>query len=438
MSVRNALAPAGRVLTGLVQRVVRSLVALMPRDPNRWVFGSRGDAYVDNPRYLFEYLVDRGVAPQSEGPDTPVRATWISGSPTTVDRIVADGRPARLRRSLRGSWEVLRAGVAVYAFDVSDINLALTGGAVGVNLYHGVPLKQIEDLVTVGSASRVYHPRTPIDRLRAATVYLARTVPNDVVLATSEEVADTMRRAFGARARSVVIGRPPRLGPATVAAQRRRTAAGDGPAVLLYAPTWREGGFQLDEALPHLEQLEAALAASDTQLLIKGHLYDRLALPRRSASISLVANDEELGAILGDVDGVITDYSSVMFDAALIGLPVIFYPFDLDRYRRLSSGTFMFDYDDLVSERVARSFDQLTEIVATGAWRTMVFPASIRNRVWGPETAVHNGPTDDAPAADPANRELVRQITELASDRHGRHRRGGRPGGDPASASGRR
>jgi CDP-glycerol glycerophosphotransferase len=100
-------------------------------------------------------------------------------------------------------------------------------------------------------------------------------------------------------------------------------------------------GFQLDEALPHLEQLEAALAASDTQLLIKGHLYDRLALPRRSASISLVANDEELGAILGDVDGVITDYSSVMFDAALIGLPVIFYPFDLDRYRRLSSGTFM-------------------------------------------------------------------------------------------------
>jgi hypothetical protein len=68
----------------------------------------------------------------------------------------------------------------------------------------------------------------------------------------------------------------------------------------------------------------------------------------------------------------------------------------------------------------------------------MVFPASIRNRVWGPETAVHNGPTDDAPAADPANRELVRQITELASDRHGRHRRGGRPGGDPASASGRR
>ena len=50
MSVRNALAPAGRVLTGLVQRVVRSLVALMPRDPNRWVFGSRGDAYVDNPR----------------------------------------------------------------------------------------------------------------------------------------------------------------------------------------------------------------------------------------------------------------------------------------------------------------------------------------------------------------------------------------------------
>ena len=395
-----AAASVGRVAAGLIQRIVRSLVALVPRDPNRWVFGSRSDAYVDNPRYLFEYLV--------ETPDAQVRATWISGSPATVGRIVADGRPARLRTSPRGAWEALRAGVAVYAFDVSDVNVALTGGAVGVNLYHGVPLKQIEDLITVGSASRVYHPRTLLDRVRAATVYLARTVPNDVVLATSDEVAETMGRAFGARARSIVVARPPRLGPAIAAAQRRRDAGGDRSDVLLYAPTWREDGFRLDEALPNLDRLEAALAASGTQLLIKGHLYDRLALPGPSDAITLLASDDELGSILGDVDGVITDYSSVMFDAALIEVPVVFYPFDLDRYRRLSSGSFMFDYDALVAERVAWNFAELIEIVETGSWRTMTFPASVRDRVWG-TTA-----TDDD---ERGNAELVRRIASLARAR---------------------
>lgn len=400
----GAVASAGRVALGLAQRCVRALSARLPRDPDRWVFGSRDDAYVDNPRYLFEHVVDR-----SAGLGRPVRASWISGSTATVARVVGDGRPALRRRSLRGAWEALRAGVVVYAFDVSDVGVSLTGGAFGVNLYHGVPLKQIEDLITVGPAARVYHPRSSLDRLRAATVYFARTIPNDVVLATSDEVADTMARAFGARARSVLIGRPPRLGPALHAAQRRR-AVDDRRPVLLYAPTWRVGGFRLSEALPRLDELDAALVASGTRLLIKGHLYDRVSLPGAASNISLVPHDEELGTILGDVDGVITDYSSVMFDAALIGVPVLFYPFDLDRYRAESSGSFMFDYDELVSGRAAWGFDELTAAVASGSWRQMAFPQAIRDRVWGPGASEKS---------DAANDGLVGRIAELARARHG-------------------
>ncbi len=52
------LAPGGRVLVGLIQRMLRTLSRVVPRRADRWVFASRADAYVDNPRFLFEHVAD--------------------------------------------------------------------------------------------------------------------------------------------------------------------------------------------------------------------------------------------------------------------------------------------------------------------------------------------------------------------------------------------
>ena len=320
------------MLVGLIQRMLRTLSRVVPRRADRWVFASRADAYVDNPRFLFEHVADH---------HHEISAVWVSGDDAVVDRVRGEGRSAARRWSISGIWSTLRAGVAVYAFDVADVNVALTGGTVGVNLYHGIPLKQIENDITVGSARRIYHPRTLADRLRAATVYYPRSIPNDLVLAPSAQVAQAMQRAFGARARHMMVGRPPRMtvsvaDRAAVAVEGADRGGDDHPAVLLYAPTWRvPPGFDLAEALPDLEALESALSDANTRLLIKAHLYDKVMLPRLLDRVELVPNEAEINELIGRVDGVVTDYSSVMFDAALLRIPVVFYPFDLADYVRL-------------------------------------------------------------------------------------------------------
>ncbi|MEZ5381286.1 MAG: CDP-glycerol glycerophosphotransferase family protein [Microthrixaceae bacterium] len=389
----------GRVALGLAQRLLRALTSLLPRDPNRWVFGSRNGAYVDNPRYLFEYLAER-----HDG----TTVAWISPSVASVDQARAGGRRrAWRRRSLRGKWEVLRAGVAVYAFDPSDVNVALTGGALGVNLYHGVPLKAIEDDVRIGPSGRIYHPTTLVERFRAGTVYYPRTLRNDLVLATSPEVAAIMERSFGTRAAATVVARPPRLAAASPRRRRPTTEA----STLLYAPTWRpDGGWRIEEALPRLADLDLALQASNATLLVKGHLYDKIELSGAAERIESVPADTDITWLLGAIDGLITDYSSVMFDAALLEVPVVFYPYDLDRYHDEVSPTFNFDYERLVDGRVAWNFEDLLELIGSGRWRTSAFPAEVRNRVWGP------GPLGSIEAS---NDELVAHISEAARRRHG-------------------
>lgn len=63
-------------------------------------------------------------------------------------------------------------------------------------------------------------------------------------------------------------------------------------------------------------------------------------------------------------DLLITDYSSVCMDFALINKPTVFYAFDLDSYK--DSRNFYFDYLSYVPGPVARDRDELLRILANG------------------------------------------------------------------------
>ena len=60
----------------------------------------------------------------------------------------------------------------------------------------------------------------------------------------------------------------------------------------------------------------------------------------------------------------LTDYSSVFFDYALLNKKIIFYPFDLENYR-LKNRELYFTYEDLTKgEPIAHSFNELLTIIS--------------------------------------------------------------------------
>ena len=166
----------------------------------------------------------------------------------------------------------------------------------------------------------------------------------------SERVKPSIVSGFGVDPENVVVTGDPRDDvllagdePTRRADARSRLdrAVPDLPAsarVVLLAPTWRDGGA--DPTVPTASEWDAIAAwleQHDAVLLVRTHPLGRgsyAAGPARSERIRVLGADlmRDVNPVLWAVDAVITDYSSIVFDFALVGRPVVFYAPDLADY----------------------------------------------------------------------------------------------------------
>lgn len=176
----------------------------------------------------------------------------------------------------------------------------------------------------------------------------------DLCLVSTRRVAPFYAEAFGQPLDRFTseIGIP-RADPFFDGTWRSRTASirdrwriPDGKRVLLYAPTFR--GDRVTEAhhVDHLD-LEAMreILGEDNVLLLRRHPFVRAPSPLTRTLKGFVidatgaADIEELMFIS---DLLITDYSSAIFEFAILERPIAFYAPDLDEYERERG--FYFDY----------------------------------------------------------------------------------------------
>ncbi|HEY4633542.1 MAG TPA: CDP-glycerol glycerophosphotransferase family protein [Candidatus Limnocylindrales bacterium] len=138
----------------------------------------------------------------------------------------------------------------------------------------------------------------------------------------------------------------PELTDGVAAAVRRRYAITADRRIVLYAPTFR-GETVTDarfaEALD-LRRLRDDLA-SDHVLLVRLHPFIRrdLAIEADLAGFVIDVSDHpDINALLLAADVLVTDYSSVIFEYALLGRPMAFFAPDLEAYERERG--FYFDF----------------------------------------------------------------------------------------------
>ena len=62
-------------------------------------------------------------------------------------------------------------------------------------------------------------------------------------------------------------------------------------------------------------------------------------------------------------DVLITDYSSVVFEASLLDIPMVMYAYDLDRY--ISSRGFYYEYEDMAPGKIVRTYSDLVNCIET-------------------------------------------------------------------------
>ena len=132
-----------------------------------------------------------------------------------------------------------------------------------------------------------------------------------------------------------------------------------GKKLILYAPTFRDDP-ETDKNL--VKRIDTELFRKELSeeycLLVKLHPQIHSAEPAEG-TVDVTGGDINELTLISDL--LITDYSSVCMDFALLGKPCIFYAFDLESYEKERS--FYFDYESYVPGTVAKDFAAVVEAI---------------------------------------------------------------------------
>jgi CDP-glycerol glycerophosphotransferase len=292
----------------------------------------KGKLCNDNPRGIAEELRRRGDGREH---------IWA------VTDYAADVPPGA-RTVLSGTEEYFEA-LARCRYIVSNDDMQpeyrKRDGQVYLQTWHGTPLKRIGfDIGKPQFASGTAY----FDHLAADVAKW------DLLLSQNPFSTPILRRAFRFDGEICEYGYPRNDAlarePERAAEIRERLAIPPGKRVVLYAPTWRDnqyyasGRYRFDLRLD-LDRAARVLGPGHV-LLIRGHHH--LASDVRAAGRPGFARNVTAYPDITDLfliaDVLVTDYSSVMFDFAVTGRPMLFFTYDLAAYRDKLRG-FCFDFE---------------------------------------------------------------------------------------------
>ncbi|MFF9670113.1 CDP-glycerol glycerophosphotransferase family protein [Streptomyces eurythermus] len=304
------------------------------------------------------YHAAREIAPE-------LRGVWV-----VRDEETAAGLPDGVEHVIVGSRRYLEV-TARAKFFVNDVNwpgtLAKRPGSVHIHTHQGTPLKYL------GADLR----DKPGARLGFDVPQMLRRADRwDYSLVASRHAELVWERAYPCHFTSVRTGSPRndvlvRGGPGGF---RERHGIPADHTVVLYAPTrrdYRRGGY--------VERIDLAAFAAG---LGEGHtlvvrLHPSLADgPARGMGLTELArrrivvdatDEPHLSDVLLAADVLVTDYSSVMFDYAVLDRPIVIHADDWPAFTA-SRGT----YVDITAEPpgpVTRSYGELSGLFGSGGWR---------------------------------------------------------------------
>ena len=328
------LAENGRVQRRVLRGVYYPLQAKLPiRDAIVFV-SWKGKQCGDSPRAIANELRRRGDQREH---------IWVVSDWSVL---VPDGARAVLSNT-EEYLEALARSRYLIANDDMPAVYQKRDGQVYVQTWHGTPLKRIGFDV---EQPQFISGTSYFD-------YLARDVARwDLLLSPNPFSTPIMRRAFHYDGEICESGYPRNDvlhsgDTGQVAAEvRRRLGLPDGKKVVLYAPTWRDnqyyasGRYRFDFRLD-LERAWQELG-DDHVILVRGHHHmadDVPAGPRPGFAVN-VTRYPDISELFLVSDVLVTDYSSVMFDFAPTGKPMLFFTYDLEQYRDNLRG-FYFDFE---------------------------------------------------------------------------------------------
>ncbi|WP_250006505.1 bifunctional glycosyltransferase family 2 protein/CDP-glycerol:glycerophosphate glycerophosphotransferase [Actinoplanes sp. M2I2] len=351
-AIRRGRRFAGAVRTRAFRLYYRAQLR-RPVDENLVLYSAywhRG--YASNPAAIYEKA--REVVPGLRGV-WAVRRDRVKDLPPGVEHVVS-GTRAYYRALARARYLVNNVNWPDWA--------TKRPGSVHVMTHHGTPVK-------VMGLDQLRYPGGVKDPDFAAQI--RRADRWDFSITANAFTTEQWKRAYPCRHETLEVGYPrndrlARATPDEVAAVRERLGIPAGRTVVLYAPTHREW-HRRSQMLLDIDDLARQLGP-DHLILVRAHYFyggsGRRAGDGTSQVID-VSGQPSVEDLYLAADLLITDYSSLMFDYAVLDRPIVVFAPDWQAYQ-LIRGV----YFDLTAEppgAVATTYADLLDVLRTGAYR---------------------------------------------------------------------
>lgn len=330
------------------------------RENNLWIFGEWfGTRCCDNSLFLANHIAENH--PQ-------IKVVWFAKK--NADTSALHPAICLVEMDTPEALDVMKhAGVAF--MNQGDVDFTSTGsflydGAVTVNLWHGVPWKQIgtDMYQAAGFLKKMYGHYS---------LYIRKT---DVNLATSDDFKRILQEKYYAKNNGVILSGYPRNSifyfPETVAACREKALKqlkANNPAldsnvkIITYMPTFRDntqevfsfGQLADDARLRELLEKHNAVIVQRAHFVTSQWGNDRVEdAYDRITTLDGITSQELLAAS----DMLITDYSSCFFDFLLLDRPIIHHLYDYEYYANEDRGLY-YKKEDVVCGDTSQTVDEL-------------------------------------------------------------------------------
>lgn len=278
---------------------------------------------------------------------------WIVCDKNELKKYKALGLPALNKYSIKGILKCLKGRYYCFSQHINDISFAFSRNAFKINLWHGTPIKKIEADIDTGVYA-VRYKYSFLFRLIQPWVF----DKFDKIFCSCQHDCNVFSSAFKINDQLKFYKT---LSPRLIPLKKIDFIKNN---TIIIAPTFRDkGGFNYSDIFNFTE---LSALANDLSLKIKIKLHPAdvslIDVPEEITNIEIVDKNINFYDLLPDAKLIITDYSSVFFDAFSLELPVVFYWPDYNEFIT-TSRDFYLKINEVCPELVSYNMDELKTIV---------------------------------------------------------------------------
>lgn len=352
-------------LCGYIIRICyRMIYKLIPVDEKMIIFISfHGRGYSDNPKAIYEEIIN-----DSRFKD--FQFIWAIKNHKRKNLMIPKAKTIEYF-SIPYFYYMSKAKYWIINCKMPNY-ISKKNNQVYLQTWHGTPLKKLAHDIEVPKGTTFYRSKMSYDKMVES--YDIDVKRYNYMISPNQFCTKVFQSSFKINRERLIETGYPRNDFITNATKKdiltikKKYNIPTDKKIILYAPTWRDNSFVTSG---YTFELEANFykwkeALNDEYIVIfKPHYL----------IINKFADDKELNGFLYSIDAsaeinelyvisdiLITDYSSVFFDYAVLNKPIYFYMYDLDSYKDELRGFYLNIYTELPGKIYENESEMLSDI----------------------------------------------------------------------------